>query len=254
MSDITNGQVSPRTNTFLNRPQFSPLGPRTRTISRATTVLVDAPPSATLLVPQDTFGPMSPNMNVKPLPTPPIPLPPIPLLSAASTSSFPDSPPDPDDSSSNQLMSPGALAPRPTSIPSSLTPSELSTQGKYTSSVNIEDSAPMSPPVYHYNHSDVETTARPPALVSSSRVPQAPPKLIPPQPISFESVAVPWKGMPLEPALCKTYLSQVHFFFFYTVEIFRDFQFHGTTRHCLSRHSDVCKGIISPFVDNRKPR
>src|SRR5258708_30835603 len=164
MSDIINGQASPRTNTFLNRPQFSPLGPRTRTYSRATTVLVDAPTSATLLATQD---PMSPNMTVKPLPTPPIPLPPIPLPSAASTSSFPDSPPDPDDSGSNQLMSPGALAARPTSIPSSFTPSELSTQGKYTSSVNIEDSTPMSPPVYHYNHSDVETTSRPPALVSS---------------------------------------------------------------------------------------
>ena len=180
MSDVDNGQCSERTSTILNRPQVAPAGPRTRwsTLRRSSTSIV---------------------MSPKPLPPHPKPLPtisPFQSIPDASKLSFTSGPP-PDTPSSSSVSS------------------QRSSQSKSLSSVSQEDpSSPMAAPAYHhsnYTHPevDLETPSRAsPASEPSSIppkitiLPQALPKLAPPPPISFESVAVPWKGMPLEPALC----------------------------------------------------
>jgi len=66
-------------------------------------------------------------------------------------------------------------------------------------------SSPDSAPAYHEEETPVPSTSQersttPVKVVSAA---STPPKLVPPQAIKFETTPVPWKGLPLEAALCK---------------------------------------------------
>jgi hypothetical protein len=82
-----------------------------------------------------------------------------------------------------------------------------------------EPASPTAAPAYQYN-SQIQPDIEPASSASHASDPapipakvtvvaQAPLKLTPPAPISFETTPVPWKGMPLEPALCKLSFSQL---------------------------------------------
>ena len=165
-SDANNIRGSLRASAFLNRPKTAPMGPRTRQ-SRQNLVdsLSDTHTQRSLSSTLDLheFGGHSPSRP------------------SSLTPSSPTSPSAP--SFTSDRMSLSALSEEPKTSLDAVTPLDAVPAYEEEQTLSIthsEDSSPRVVPVT-----------------------PAPPKLVPPAGIKFEPTPVPWKGLPLEAALCK---------------------------------------------------
>ena len=197
---------SPRSSTVLNRPQIGPLGPRTRLSSfRTSSFTTDQSGSSQTAT--ETLAPptMQSATNSKPLPNPTTQSKPLPTPSASSLdrSSGPST-------GAPELEELGGHAGAVAGLP--LPPLPDSPPSKYLPSVR-EDTEEATAPAYSDTPPDSETSSQISSRVTATPRPtkvtsvvQAPPKLTPPPAVNFDVVPVPWKGMPLEPALCNVSL------------------------------------------------
>lgn len=189
---------SPRSSTLLNRPQIGPLGPRTRLSSfrtSSTTAEQSGPsPTTTETLAQPTVQSAT---HSKPLPSHPKPLP-TPSISSLDRSSSPSV-------GVPELEELGGL----TGAVAGPTPPDSPPPSKYLPSVKEDTEEPATAPAYSDTQAESDTSSQVSSRVTATSKPtkvtsvvQAPPKLVPPPAVNFDVVPVPWKGMPLEPALC----------------------------------------------------
>jgi len=211
MSDSDTERNSVHTSASLNRPQISPIGPRTRKSSQPGVVTIPQVPP----IPHPPFEPQ-PAMNHKPLPSPNTvttsftkPLPVVPaFLPPATTSSLPSQ--EQGDSVSSGNSSAAEWPPA-----SHVSPDPSPTQSKSLDAVESSEelSSPTHPPAYSH---DIQPQTDSQALPSASSTPSPArttpvidtlPKFALPPAIVFDPVTLPWKGLPLEAALCNLFLT-----------------------------------------------
>lgn len=204
-----------RASAFLNRPHIAPLGPRTRQSSRISTIILDNALKPT---------PISPNFDVHECDEDDDSL----AERVPSTSTSP--------TSSKRLSSRSSLPPvheeptpafTPSSPLSPLSPgvapayddeNELESRVDVKDADRLDDDAGLAhdtdseegrqdvqgeeeQDLYMTEPSSLNPTPQPtPKLVA----PAALPRLSPPESIKFDTTTIPWKGLPLDVALCRT--------------------------------------------------
>lgn len=244
MSDTSSLRSSVRASVFLNRPQITPTGPRTRhSTLRVFTVNENAGPTSPTVA-GALPGAMSPSSSPtpqplsrsnstspKPLPVAPSPVKPLPSLSSRNSTLLP-SPSGPQLPSLAFVSSPlveaeefqvserqnsGQESPSAThssANSSSPPPARLSALTEATNMTLYEGEEEEEAAPAYSNSLRQESISQPLTLVAKPGAPfkatpiiHAHPKLVPPPPIKFETSAVPWKSLPLEAALCESPLS-----------------------------------------------
>jgi hypothetical protein len=159
-----------RGSAFLNRPQTAPMGPRTRK-SRSNLLadsLLDTPKSLSSTLDLHEFGGRALSRTTSFTP---------------SSSSLPSAPSTPSTTSFiSDRMSISAVS------------EELKTPLDVVPAYEEEKTHSL-----HTSHNDDSSDK----VTLVNLVAPAPPKLVPPPGIKFESIPVPWKALPLEAALCK---------------------------------------------------
>ena len=188
MSDTGSIRSASRTSTLLNRPSIAPVGPRTRQSSlRISNVLGDdvTSPSESLTTDLPEFdGPNSEECTTAMSPSSRV------SSSLSNPKSLPALPEEPSSPESAPAYDNEEL------------PVASTSQERPTSPVSL--SAPA------YDDEELPAASTPQERPSSpvKVVPAAPPPptLVPPPAIKFEAITVPWKGLPLDVALCKQFI------------------------------------------------
>ena len=188
----------------MGRPGLAPLGPRTRTSSRMSTmVLSDAlksPPLPSEIIDasiEEEDSPSTPSASSRDLKTD------SPVVDQGAAPAYYHEHDEEEREEPEQMIEPPLTARPVVSEPLAPVPFPRETP----SPEPIAEPMPVAPVASTPSSSRASTPVIVPKVISS--VPVAPPpKLVPPPVIKFETTPVPWKHLPLEAALCKYFCQQ----------------------------------------------